>query len=154
MYNLTGESEEQQYPTWSQVAIRTSVAENVGNSGKALATSSLILSITSLSVVTLYHREPKTPVNKSDQNGAITGVLIGNGSGEKSENPLLKERSPLLFNYMIIKTRYIYIYIEKKVSLWLLCGVQHSVLMANFVMPETHQPIIVIILIIYSVYLL
>ena len=29
----------------------------------------------------------------------------------------------------------------------------HSVLMANFIMPETHQPIIVIILIIYSVYL-
>ena len=36
-----------------------------------------------------------------------------------------------------------------KVSLWLLCGVQHSVIMANFMMPETHQLIIVIILIIY-----
>ena len=45
-------------------------------------------------------------------------------------------------------------YIEKKVSPILLCGVQHSVLMAKFIMPETHQPIIVIILIIYSVYLL
>ena len=45
-------------------------------------------------------------------------------------------------------------YIEKKVSLRLLCGVHHSVIMANFIMPETHQPIIVIILIIYSVYLL
>ena len=30
----------------------------------------------------------------------------------------------------------------------------HSVIMANFMMPETHQPVIVIILIIYSVYLL
>ena len=39
-------------------------------------------------------------------------------------------------------------YIEEKVSLhvWLLCGVQHSVIMAD--MPETHQPIIVIIFII------
>ena len=36
----------------------------------------------------------------------------------------------------------------------LLCGVQHSVIMADFIMPKTHQPIIVIILIIYSVYLL
>ena len=45
-------------------------------------------------------------------------------------------------------------YIEKKVSLWLLCGVQHSVIMADFIMPETQQPIIVIILIIYSPYLL
>ena len=47
------------------------------------------------------------------------------------------------------KTRYI----GKKVSLSLHCVVQHSVIMANFMMPETHQPIIVIILIIYSVYL-
>ena len=45
-------------------------------------------------------------------------------------------------------------YIAKKVSLLLLCGVQHSVIMANSIMPETHQPIIFIILIIYSVYLL
>ena len=45
-------------------------------------------------------------------------------------------------------------YIEKKVSLRLLCGVQHSVIMAEFIMPETQQPIIVIILIIYSPYLL
>ena len=44
-------------------------------------------------------------------------------------------------------------YIEKKVSLWLLYGVQHSVIMADFIMPETQQPIIVIILIIYSPYL-
>ena len=50
----------------------------------------------------------------------------------------------------ILETRYI----EKKVFLGLLCGVQHSVIMANFIMPETQQPIIVIILIIYSVYLL
>ena len=103
MYNLTVESWEQQYPTWSQVAIRTSVAENVVSSGKALATSSVILSITSLSAVTLYHREPKKSVYKSDQNGAISGVLIGNETGEKLENALLKEKSPLLFNYMIIK---------------------------------------------------
>ena len=40
----------------------------------------------------------------------------------------------------------------KKVSL--LCGVHHSVIMANFILSETHRPIIVIILIIYSVYLL
>ena len=33
-------------------------------------------------------------------------------------------------------------------------GVQHSVTMAKFIMPETHQPIIVIIWIIKSVYLL
>ena len=46
------------------------------------------------------------------------------------------------------------VYIEKKVSLCLLYGVQHSVIMADFIMPETQQPIIVIILIIYSVYLL
>ena len=45
-------------------------------------------------------------------------------------------------------------YIEKKVSLWLLCSVQHSVIMANFTMPETRQPMIVIILIIYTVYIL
>ena len=100
LYNHTGESSSQQYPTWSQVAIRTSVAEKVVSSGKALDTSSLILWITSLSVVTLYHREPKYPVYKSVQNGAISGVLIGNESGDQSENPLLKERSPLLFNYM------------------------------------------------------
>ena len=42
-------------------------------------------------------------------------------------------------------------YIEKNVSLWLLCDVQHSVIMTNFMMPKTHQPIIVII---YSVYFL
>ena len=40
------------------------------------------------------------------------------------------------------------------VSLWLLCCVQHSVIMANFIMPETQQPTIVIISIIYSPYLL
>ena len=34
------------------------------------------------------------------------------------------------------------------------CGVQHSVIMADFIMPETQQPTIVIILIIYSTYLL
>ena len=39
----------------------------------------------------------------------------------------------------ILETRYI----EKKVFLGLLCGVQHSVIMANFIMPETQQPIIV-----------
>ena len=33
----------------------------------------------------------------------------------------------------------------------MLCGVQHSVVMADFFMPETQQPIIVII---YSPYLL
>ena len=32
-------------------------------------------------------------------------------------------------------------------------GVQHSVIMADFIMPETQQPIIVIILDIYSLYL-
>ena len=53
------------------------------------------------------------------------------------------------YNYSLLNKIY-----REKVSLWLLCGVQHSVLMANFIMPETHQPIIVIILIIYSVYLL
>ena len=36
----------------------------------------------------------------------------------------------------------------------MLCGVQHSVIMADFIMPETQQHTIVIILIIYSVYLL
>ena len=41
-----------------------------------------------------------------------------------------------------IKTRYI----EKKVSLWLL-GVQQSVISADFIKPETQQPIMVIILI-------
>ena len=40
---------------------------------------------------------------------------------------------------------------REKISLWLLYGVQHSVIMADF---ETQQPIIVIILIIYSLYLL
>ena len=45
-------------------------------------------------------------------------------------------------------------YIEKKVSLWLL-GVQHSVISADFIKPaETQQPIIVIIFINYSPYLL
>ena len=44
-------------------------------------------------------------------------------------------------------------YIEKKVSLWLLCGVQHSVISADYIKPETQQPIIVIILITYSPYL-
>ena len=48
---------------------------------------------------------------------------------------------------ILLQTRYI----VKKVSL---CGVQHSVMMADFIMPETQQPIIVIILIIYSPYLL
>ena len=36
----------------------------------------------------------------------------------------------------------------------MLCGVRHSVIMADFMMPETQQHTIVIILIIYSVYLL
>ena len=44
-------------------------------------------------------------------------------------------------------------YIEKKVSLWLLFD-QHSVIMADFIMPETQQAIIVIILITYSPYIL
>ena len=35
-------------------------------------------------------------------------------------------------------------YIEKKVSLWFL-GVQHSVILADFIMPEAQQPIIVIL---------
>ena len=39
------------------------------------------------------------------------------------------------------------VYIEKKKH-------PYSVIMANFMMPETHQPFIVISLIIYSVYLL
>ena len=43
------------------------------------------------------------------------------------------------------------IYREKKVSLWLLCGVQHTVIMAD---SETLHNIIVIILIIYFVYFL
>ena len=38
---------------------------------------------------------------------------------------------------------------KKKVSLWLLCGVQHSVIMADFLVPETQSPIVVII---YSPY--
>ena len=45
-------------------------------------------------------------------------------------------------------------YIEKHVALRLLCGAQHSVIMADFLMLETQQPIIVIILIIHSPYLL
>ena len=49
---------EQQYPTLSQVAISTSVAENVVRSGKALATSSVTLWTTSLFAVTLYHTLP------------------------------------------------------------------------------------------------
>ena len=40
--------------------------------------------------------------------------------------------------------------IEKKVSLWLLYGVQDSVIMVDFIKPETQHPIIVIILITYS----
>ena len=44
-----------------------------------------------------------------------------------------------------------YIYIEKKVSLWLLCGVQHSVIMTD---SETLHTIIVIILSIYFSYFL
>ena len=44
-------------------------------------------------------------------------------------------------------------YLEEKVSLWLLCGVQHSVIMADFLMPETH-PIIVIIFIIIIIIIL
>ena len=44
---------------------------------------------------------------------------------------------------------------REKISLWLLCGLQHSVIMADFIMPETQQPIIVIILMyMYSPYLL
>ena len=46
-------------------------------------------------------------------------------------------------------------YIEKKsIPMIAFCGVQHSVIMADFIMPETQQPIVVIILIIYSLYLL
>ena len=37
----------------------------------------------------------------------------------------------------------IYNYIEKKVSLWLLCDVQHSLMMADFLMSEAQQRIIV-----------
>ena len=40
---------------------------------------------------------------------------------------------------------------ENKVSL---CGVEHSVIIADFLVHETQQPIIVIILIIYSRYFL
>ena len=67
--------------------------------------------------------------------------------------------SEYLFCNAYSKTRYT----EKNVSLWLLCGVQHSVIMVDlladfimpdFIMPETQQPIIIIILIIYSPYLL
>ena len=36
----------------------------------------------------------------------------------------------------------------------MLCGVQHSLIMADFIMPETQQHTIVIISIIYSLYLL
>ena len=44
---------------------------------------------------------------------------------------------------------------EKKVSLQLLlCGIQHSVIMADFLILETQQAIIVIIFIIYSPYFL
>ena len=44
---------------------------------------------------------------------------------------------------------------EKKVFLQLLlCGIQHSVIMADFLMLKTQQPIIVIIFIIYSPYFL
>ena len=46
-------------------------------------------------------------------------------------------------------------YIEKKYPYdCFVVPVQHSVIMANFIKPETHQSIIVIVLIIYSVYLL
>ena len=48
-------------------------------------------------------------------------------------------RAWTIITFKIVKTRYI----EKNVSLWLLCGVQHSVMMADFIMPETQQPIIV-----------
>ena len=58
---------------------------------------------------------------------------------------------------ILLKTDYngnkIHVYREKK-FLWLLCGVQHSVIMADFIMPETQQLTIVIIFIIYSPYLL
>ena len=37
------------------------------------------------------------------------------------------------------------------IALWT-CGVQHSVIMDEFITPETRQPIIVIILIVYSPY--
>ena len=40
-------------------------------------------------------------------------------------------------------------YIEKNVFLWLLCGIQHSLII---VMPEAQQPTRVIILIIYFSY--
>ena len=43
---------------------------------------------------------------------------------------------------------------KKNVSLLLLCDVQHSIIMADFIMPETQQPVIVIILITYSPYTL
>ena len=62
------------------VAISTCVAENVGNSGKALATSSLTLWIVSLFVVTLYINSLGKFVNISNQNGAISGVSIGKPS--------------------------------------------------------------------------
>ena len=45
------------------------------------------------------------------------------------------------------------IYREKRIPMTALWCPAYSVIMANFIMPETHQPIIVIILIIYSVYL-
>ena len=56
--------------------------------------------------------------------------------------------------YMIYVYVHVCIIMEKNVSLWLLCGVQHSVVMTNFIMPETATCIMVIILIIYSPYLL
>ena len=47
------------------------------------------------------------------------------------------------------------IIMEKKVFLQLLlCGIQHSVIVADFIMLETQQLIIVIIFIIYSPYFL
>ena len=44
--------------------------------------------------------------------------------------------------------------IKVSLQLLLLCGIQHSVIMADFLMFETQQPIIVIIFIIYSSYFL
>ena len=49
------------------------------------------------------------------------------------------------FDYSKNIIKIIHNYVENKVFLWLLCDVQHSVIMADFLMPENKQPIIVII---------
>ena len=86
---------EQEYLTLSHVAITTSVAEKVVNSGKALATFSLTLWTISLFVVILYHTLLS---DRSVQNGAISALLMGKLSGIESSNGELKERMPLLFS--------------------------------------------------------